>query len=142
MIILSYFSKIPIKHWVLCSAPTSHKGDSRRSQKALEIPGSWDVGKRRDSNALLSTKCNPSTNSSSHKALRYKTSGRHANEGLQSWRTRRAACPRPSVVVSAAEEQQRFPVVPGSVFLNHLIQGLGKILSEFLSNIQEINFTS
>lgn len=36
------------------------------------------------------TKCNPSINPSSHKALGYKTSGRHANEGLQSWSTTRA----------------------------------------------------
>lgn len=42
------------------------------------------------------TKCNPSINSSSHKALRYKTSGRHANEGLQSWSTTSAACPQSS----------------------------------------------
>lgn len=95
IIIFSYFSKTPVKNWVLCSAPTFHEGDSHRSQKALEIPGSWDLGKRRDNNKLLFTKCNPSINSSSHKALRYKTSGRHANEGLQSWSTRRAACPLP-----------------------------------------------
>lgn len=95
MIIFSYFSKTPVENWVLCSAPTFHKGDSLRSQKALEIPGSWDVRKRRDNNALVFTKCNPSINSSSHKVLKYKTSGRHANEGLQSWSTTNAACPFP-----------------------------------------------
>lgn len=94
MIIFSYFSKTPVKNWVLCSASTFHEGDSRRSQKALEIPGSWNVGKKRD-NVLLFTKCNPSINSSSHKLLRYKSSGRYANEGLQSCSTMSAACPLP-----------------------------------------------
>lgn len=95
MITFSYFSRTPGKNWALCSAPTFHGGDSHRSQKALEIPGSWDVRKRRDNNALVFTKCNPSINSSSHKALKYKTSGRHANEGLQSWSTTNAARPFP-----------------------------------------------
>lgn len=92
MIIFSYFSKTSVKNWVLWSAPTFREGDSRRLQKALEIPGSWNVEKKRDNNALLFTKCNPSINSSSHKALRYKSSGRHANEGLQSCSTMSAAC--------------------------------------------------
>lgn len=67
--------------------------EHRRHLKFLEAE-MWGRG-RITMRSLFFTKCNPSINSSSHEALRYKTSGRHANEGLQSWSTTSAACPLP-----------------------------------------------
>lgn len=117
----------------------------RRHLKFLEVgmSGGRGISYHLGNNTLIFSKCNTSINSNSHKALRYKNVAKHAN-----WRAAKLEYNKsfmflsPLLIISTTKEQERFPVVPRRIFLNHLMQWFCKILSQFLSNIQQINFTS